>query len=99
MILIKAPYDDKNLMTDFLIDDFGGINNDKNVWLMFIEGQPVMCTVIDNRLHFRVLGGDKNRVHNYLKQYFSEHVDEIRHEIKIEASSNEIIVKSYFITY
>ena len=98
MILIKAPYDNKNLLTDFLIDDFKGINNDGNIWLMFIEDEPIMCTVVDNRLHFRVLGGDKNKVHNYLKQYF-ETTEEIKHEIKVSQLGGEIIVKSYFITY
>lgn len=98
MILVKAPYDDKNLMTDFLIDDFKGINNDKNVWLMFIEDQPVMCTVVDNRLHFHVLGHDISRVHNYLKQYF-ESTEEIKHEIKVSQLGFTVIVKSYFITY
>lgn len=96
MILVKAPYDNKNLMTDFLIDDFKGINNDGNVWLMFIEDQPVMCTVIGNRLHFRVLEGDKRRVHNYLRQYF-ESTEEIKHEFK--AVENCIMITSYFITY
>lgn len=96
MILVKAPYDNKNLLTDFLTDDFGGINDGGNTWLMFIEDQPVMCTVIDNRLHFKVLRGDKNRVHNYLKQYF-ENTEEIKHEITI--MENTIIVKSYFVTY
>lgn len=96
MILVKAPYDDKNLLTDFLTDDFGGINDGGNIWLMFIENQPVMCTVIDNRLHFRVLKGDKSRVLNYLKQYF-ENTEEIKHEIN--NVENVIIVKSYFVTY
>lgn len=99
MILIKAPYDNKNLLTDFLTDDFESINDGGNTWLMFIEDQPVMCTAIDNRLHFKVLGGDKNRVHNYLRQYFSEHIDETRHKIKIKELSDEIIIKSYFVTY
>jgi hypothetical protein len=66
---------------------------------MFIEDQPVMCTVVENRLHFRVLGGDKSRVHNYLKQYFSEHTDETRHKLTISQLGGEIIVKSYFIAY
>lgn len=99
MILVKAPYDNKNLLTDFLTDDFRSIDDGHDTWLMFIEDQPVMCTVIDNRLHFKVLRGDKSKVLNYLKQYFSEHIDEIRHEIKIKELSNEIIIKSYFITY
>lgn len=97
MILVKAPYDNKNLLTDFLIDDFKGINNDGNIWLMFIEDEPVMCTVVDNRLHFRVLSA-KSKVLNYLKQYF-ESTEEIKHEIMVSPLGGEIIVKSYFITY
>lgn len=96
MILVKAPYDDKNLLTDFLTDDFRSIDDGHDTWLMFIEDQPVMCTVIDNRLRFKVLGGDKNRVLNYLKQYF-ENTEEIKHEIN--NVENVIIVKSYFVTY
>lgn len=96
MILAIAPYDNKNLLTDFLTDDFGGINDGGDTWLMFIEDRPVMCTVIDNRLRFKVLEGDKSRVHNYLKQYF-ENTKEIKHEISI--IENVIIVKSYFVTY
>lgn len=96
MILIKAPYDNKNLLTDFLTDDFGGINDGSDTWLMFIEDQPVMCTVIDNRLHFKTLKGDKNKVLNYLKQYF-ENTEEIEHVIRVV--EDNIIVKSYFVTY
>lgn len=96
MILIKAPYDDKNLMTDFLIDDFKGINNYGNIWLMFIEDQPVMCTIMENRLHFKVLGYDKAGVLDYLKQYF-ETTEEIKHEFRVVG--NSIIITSYFIKY
>lgn len=96
MILVKAPYDNKNLLTDFLIDDFKGINNDGNIWLMFIEDQPVMCTVVGHRLHFKVLSHDKNGVLDYLKQYF-ESTEEVKHEFKVV--ENYIMITSYFITY
>lgn len=100
MILVKAPYDEKNLSTDFLADDFNSVNNDRNVWLMFIEDQPTMCTVVDNRLTFKVLG-DFNRVLNYLISYFNTQVwEDIDVENLIKINDNyEIVVKSYFRTY